>query len=72
MKQIAVAAIVLVVVLIAGCTGDMSADQIAAKMTAQQESIKDFSATMVMTSSFSGVDGVTPCFLFYARRGDVE
>jgi len=54
MKQIAVAAIVLAVVLIAGCTDDMSADQIAARMEAQQESIKDFSATMVMTSSFSG------------------
>lgn len=32
----------------------MSADQIAARMEAQQESIKDFSATMVMTSSFGG------------------
>lgn len=40
--------------LIAGCTDDMSADQIAARMEAQQESIKDFSATMVMTSSFGG------------------
>ena len=54
MKQKAVAAIVLAVVLIAGCTDDMSADQIAARMEAKQESIKDFSATMVMTSSFGG------------------
>jgi outer membrane lipoprotein-sorting protein len=59
MKQIAVAAIVLAVVLIAGCTDDMSADQIAARMEAQQESIKDFSATMVMTSSFGGETEIT-------------
>ncbi len=51
-KQIAAVLVVLAIVLIAGCTEQMSAEQIAAKMTAQQESIEDFSATMVMTSSF--------------------
>jgi len=52
MKQIAVAAIVLAAVLLTGCVdqmSEMSADQIAARMEAKQESIKDFSATMVMT-----------------------
>ena len=53
-KQIAAVLMVLVVVLIAGCTEQMSADQIAARMKAQQESIEDFSATMVTTSSFGG------------------
>ena len=52
-KQIAAVLLVLVVVLIAGCTEQMSADQIAARMKAQYESIEDFSATMVMTS-FAG------------------
>ena len=53
-KQIAAVLLVLVVVLIAGCTEQMSADQIAARMKAQYESIEDFSATMVATSSFGG------------------
>ena len=53
-KQIAAVLLVLAAVLISGCTDDMSADQIAARMEAKQESIKDFSATMVMTSSFGG------------------
>ena len=53
-KPIAAVLVVLAIVLIAGCTEQMSAEQIAAKMTAQQESIEDFSATMVMTSSFGG------------------
>ena len=51
-KQIAVAAIVLAAILLTGCVdqmSEMSADQIAARMEAKQESIKDFSATMVMT-----------------------
>jgi outer membrane lipoprotein-sorting protein len=52
-KQIAAVLLVLAAVLISGCTGDMSADQIAARMEAKQESIEDFSATMVMTS-FAG------------------
>ncbi len=68
MKQIAVAAIVLAVVLIAGCTDDMSADQIAARMEAQQESIKDFSATMVMTSSFSGETETTRPDMKFHRK----
>ena len=53
-KQIAAVLLVLAAVLISGCTEDMSAEQIAARMEAKQESIKDFSATMVMTSSFGG------------------
>lgn len=53
-KQIAAVLMVLVVVLIAGCTEQMSADQIAARMEAKQESIEDFSATMVTSSSFGG------------------
>ncbi|HDJ37895.1 MAG TPA: outer membrane lipoprotein carrier protein LolA, partial [Methanosarcinales archaeon] len=56
-KQIAAVAIVLAAVLLTGCVdqvSEMSADQIAARMEAKQESIKDFSATMVMTSSFAG------------------
>ena len=53
-KQIAAVLMVLAIVLIVGCAEQISADQIAAEMKAQQESIKDFSATMVMTSSFGG------------------
>ncbi len=53
-KQVAAVLLVLAAVLISGCTEQMSADQIAARMEAKQESIKDFSATMVMTSSFAG------------------
>ncbi|MBA1343087.1 MAG: Outer-membrane lipoprotein carrier protein [ANME-2 cluster archaeon] len=52
-KQIAAVLLVLAAVLASGCTDDMSADQIAARMEAKQESIEDFSATMVMTS-FAG------------------
>jgi outer membrane lipoprotein-sorting protein len=58
-KQIAAVLLVLAAVLISGCTDDMSADQIAARMEAKQESIKDFSATMVMTSSFAGETATT-------------
>ncbi len=54
MKQIAAVILVLAAVLISGCTDQMSADQIAARMKAQHESIEDFSATMVMNSSFAG------------------
>jgi len=53
-KQIAAVLLVLAAVLISGCTEQMSADQIASQMQAKQESIGDFSATMVMTSSFAG------------------
>jgi len=59
MKQIAAVLLVLAAVLISGCTENMSADQIAARMEAKQESIKDFSATMVMTSSFAGETATT-------------
>ena len=58
-KQIVAVLMILAIVLIAGCTEQMSAEQIAAKMTAQQESIEDFSATMVMTSSFGGETDTT-------------
>ncbi|KAF5410022.1 MAG: outer membrane lipoprotein-sorting protein [Euryarchaeota archaeon] len=56
-KQIAVAAIVLAAVLLAGCVdqvSEMSADEIASMMEAKQAEITDFSATMVMTSSYGG------------------
>ncbi|MEA1908422.1 MAG: outer membrane lipoprotein-sorting protein [Euryarchaeota archaeon] len=58
-KQIAVAAIVLAAVLLTGCVdqvSEMSADEIASMMEAKQAEIVDFSATMVMTSSFGGED----------------
>ncbi len=44
---------VILVSLFSGCT-EMSADQIAEKMKEKQDTIKDFSATMVMSSSFMG------------------
>lgn len=44
---------VILVSLFSGCT-EMSADQIADKMKEKQNTIKDFSATMVMSSSFMG------------------
>jgi len=56
-KQIAAVLMVLAAVLNTGCVDqvyEMTADQIAARMEAQHESIEDFSATMVMTSSFAG------------------
>ncbi|PXF55245.1 MAG: hypothetical protein C4B59_17535 [Candidatus Methanogaster sp.] len=53
-KQIAAFLMVLTVVFIAGCTEKMSAEQIAARMKAQEESIKDFSAMVVMTISVGG------------------
>lgn len=53
-KQIASVLVVLAIVLIAGCSEQISADQIAAEMKAQHGSIDDFSATVVMTSSFNG------------------
>jgi len=56
-KQIAAVVVVLAAVLITGCVdqmSEMSADEIASMMEAKQESIEDFSATMVMTLSFGG------------------
>lgn len=44
---------VILVSLLSGCT-EMSADQIANKMKENQNTIKDFSATMVMSSSIMG------------------
>ena len=58
-KQIALAAIVLAAVLLTGCIdqmSEMSADEIASMMEAKQAEIADFSATMVMTSSYGGED----------------
>jgi len=60
-KQIAVTAIVLAAVLLAGCVdqvSEMSADEIASMMEAKQAEITDFSATMVVTSSY-GEEGMT-------------
>ena len=47
---------VIVISLISGCTANMSAEQIAQKMKEKQDSIKDYSATMVVSSSFGGKD----------------
>ena len=58
-KQIATVLLVLAALLASGCTdqiSEMSADEIASMMEAKQESIVDFSATMVMTSSYGGED----------------
>lgn len=46
---------VILVSLFSGCT-EMSADQIANKMKENQDTIKDFSATIVMSSSFMGTN----------------
>ena len=54
MKQITAVLMVLAVVLIAGCTEEMSAEQIAANMMASQENIEDFSATVVRISQVDG------------------
>ncbi|MEA1868850.1 MAG: hypothetical protein U9N09_01650 [Euryarchaeota archaeon] len=57
MKQIAAVLMVLAAVLNTGCVdqvSDMTADEIADRMKAKQESIEDFSATMVLTSSLPG------------------
>ncbi|HEY9206180.1 MAG TPA: outer membrane lipoprotein-sorting protein [Candidatus Methanoperedens sp.] len=43
---------IIVVSLISGCTATMSAEQIAQQMKEKQESIKDFSATMVTSYAF--------------------
>jgi len=58
-KQIAAVLLVLAAVLTSGCTdqiSEMSADEIASMMEAKQAEIADFSATMVMTSSYGGED----------------
>lgn len=54
MKHITAVLMVLAVVLIAGCTEEMSAEQIAARMMASQENIEDFSATIVRISPVDG------------------
>ena len=56
-KQIASALIVLAAILITGCVdqvSEMSADEIVSMMEAKHAEIVDFSATMVMTSSYDG------------------
>ncbi len=58
-KQIAAVLLVLAAMLTSGCTdqiSEMSADEIASMMEAKQAEIEDFSATMVMTSSYGGDD----------------
>ena len=49
---------VIVISLISGCTANMSAEQIAQKMKEKQDSIKDYSATMVVSPSFGGKDNM--------------
>ena len=56
-KQMAAVLLVLAAVLFTGCVdqvSEMTADEIALQMEAKQDSIEDFSATMVMTVSFAG------------------
>ncbi|MEA1999615.1 MAG: hypothetical protein U9N61_09900, partial [Euryarchaeota archaeon] len=56
-KQIAAVLMVLAAVLNTGCVdqvSEMTADQIADRMKAKQDTIEDFSATIVMTTSFGG------------------
>lgn len=53
-KQIVALLMVFAVVLVAGCTEKMTAEQIAARMKVQEENIKDFSATVVTTISVDG------------------
>lgn len=50
---------VIVIALISGCTSNLSAEQIAQQMKAKQDSIKDYSATMLVTSSFGGKNEMT-------------
>lgn len=45
---------VITIAFISGCTENMSAEQIAQKMKEKHDSIKDFSATMILSSSFGG------------------
>ena len=54
---------VIVISLISGCTANMSAEQIAEQMKAKQDSIKDYSATMVISSSFGGKDEMTKAIM---------
>ncbi|MEA1893661.1 MAG: outer membrane lipoprotein carrier protein LolA [Euryarchaeota archaeon] len=53
-KQIVALLMVFAVVLVAGCTEKMTAEQIATRMKVQEENIKDFSATVVTTISVDG------------------
>jgi outer membrane lipoprotein-sorting protein len=50
---------VIIVILISGCTENISAGQIAQKMKEKQDDIKDFSATMVTMSLFDGKNETT-------------
>ncbi|MEA1905608.1 MAG: outer membrane lipoprotein-sorting protein [Euryarchaeota archaeon] len=71
-KQIAAVLMVLAALLFTGCVdqvSEMTADEIAAKMEAKQESIKDFSARMVMTTSFGG-ENTTMQVLMMAKQPD--
>lgn len=49
---------VITIALISGCTENISAEQIAQKMKEKHDSIKDFSATMILSSSFGGNAGM--------------
>ncbi|MCZ7384990.1 MAG: DUF4367 domain-containing protein [Candidatus Methanoperedens sp.] len=50
---------VIIIALISGCTANMSAEQIAKQMKEKQDSIKDYSATMVITSPLGGKNEMT-------------
>ncbi len=50
---------VIIIALLSGCTANMSAEQIAKQMKEKQDSIKDYSATMVITSPLGGKNEMT-------------
>lgn len=59
MKQIATVPMILAAVLFTCCVIVMIADQIAARIKAKQESINNFSATIVVMTSLFGGENTT-------------
>ncbi len=60
---------VIIIALISGCTANMSAEQIATQMKEKQDSIKDYSATMVITSAHDGKNETTVAKLINKMPG---
>ena len=71
-KQIAAFLMVFAVVLVAGCTERMTAEEIAARMKAQEDSIKDFSAMVVTTISLDGNDTTILCAEVMGKMPDKD
>jgi len=72
MKQIASIQKIFAAVLFTYCVEEMSTDQIAAIMEAKQDSIKDFSATIVMTSSSGGENTTMQALMMTKPPGNCE